>query len=510
MANLRSGTSLAWGTGLALLSAAFVGIVGGGSLWAVGLVTAQPGEVAIVVLGTVTVGVTVLGIAAGVAQAIDPRVIATEPLRTRDASLGHLVLVAAGPAGIGAVGLAIGFIGGWLPRAGGVIAGCIVVAAVVSWLFALLLVSRGVTSLLGLLTVRHPRVGQLVAAGVVLAAYLASQIVPRVVGRIDEGGLERLAGWYRFTPPGQLGLAMTTPATGRAAAHLVVGSIWIPLLAVGTHMAMLRLRTAQPNAASKPTGVQRSWRLIARACGGGARGALAYRTIAVRLRTPREILQTVVGGAIGLSVALGPVIATAGGTASVVLVGGAIQLAVILTSGNSLGVDGPALASEFLAGADGKLVARAKLRATYVVMSPLVLVPVFPAVATQAWHLLPAGLLVAVGAVMSGTGGAVAQSAYAPIALPESDNPFAGGDTGRGCVVGLLTGFSLFVQAMLALPIGFVLVLALLAESTLLTTVVAAASVPVGWAIARLGARLAARRIDALTPELVAEVTPSR
>jgi ABC-2 type transport system permease protein len=232
--------------------------------------------------------------------------------------------------------------------------------------------------------------------------------------------------------------------------------------------------------------------------------------VLVRVRTPREILQIVVGTAVGVGVAVGPVFATSGGTSSVVLIGASIQLTILITAGNTFGLDGPALASELLAGADGRTMARAKARSTLIVGLPLVAIPVVPAALTGGWFLLPAGVLVAAGALLAGTGGAVAQSAYAPIALPDTDNPFASGDTGRGCLVGVLTFTSLVVQALLAAPVGLLLYLALPDMDAPWVTLLAAAAIPVGWAVLATGTWLAARHVDRHGPDLIVAITPSR
>lgn len=508
-ANMRGAPSLAWGTALGMFAAAAVGMIGGGSLWATGRSSDSAQHLAPTAMAGLVFLVAALGVAAGVAQAVDPRVIATEPLRSRDATLGQLVLVATGPAGISAAGLGIGFLGGWTRGFDGL---AIVVLAVVAWLLSMLLVSRGLTAALGLLTVRHPRAGQLVAGFAVLGAYAVSQILPRVAGRLDQGGRERMAGWARWTPPGQLGdaLAKAPDQPAEAWLHLAAGAAWLPILAVATHVAMHRMRTAQPRPDLAVTGEGRFWGVMRSWCGEGPTGAAAFRSIAVRLRSPREILQAVIGTAIGLGVALGPVVATSGGESSVVLVGGAVQLAVLLTAGNSLGADGPALASEILAGLDGKTLATAKARSITIVGLPLLLVPLLPAALTGAWHLVPAGMLVALGAIAAGTGGAIVQSAYAPIALPEADNPFASGDAGRGCLVGVLTGVSLLIQALLALPVGAAIYFLMFRVSTETTTAIAGAAVPFGFFIRHVGIRLAARRIDRFTPELLVEITPAR
>ena len=89
-----------------------------------------------------------------------------------------------------------------------------------------------------------------------------------------------------------------------------------------------------------------------------------------------------------------------------VLVGGAIQLAVLFMSGNSFGSDGPPVTHELLAGAGPSMLARGKARSIAIVAAPLVVIgPVLAAAITREWGYLAAGLVVGVGALLAGTGG---------------------------------------------------------------------------------------------------------
>ena len=78
-----------------------------------------------------------------------------------------------------------------------------------------------------------------------------------------------------------------------------------------------------------------------------------------------------------------------------------------------------------------------KARSIGIVASPLALIgPLLAASITGEWRYLVAGLGVGVGALLAGTGAAVVQSALVPIAMPESDNPFASGESGKGMLAG--------------------------------------------------------------------------
>ena len=86
-----------------------------------------------------------------------------------------------------------------------------------------------------------------------------------------------------------------------------------------------------------------SGRLVRRACGPGAVGALAWRSIVVRFRTPRTALEAFTGAGVGLAAVLVPTLTRDTVGSGAVLVGGAVQLAVLFMSGNSFGSDGPPL-----------------------------------------------------------------------------------------------------------------------------------------------------------------------
>ena len=91
-------------------------------------------------------------------------------------------------------------------------------------------------------------------------------------------------------------------------------------------------------------------------------------------------------------------------------------------------------------------------------MSPIALVgPLIAAAVTAEWQYLPAGLLVGAGGLLAGTGGAIVQSTIVPVAIPESENPFAAGESGRGIMAALLLGGVLIGLALVTLPVALAL-----------------------------------------------------
>ena len=252
-------------------------------------------------------------------------------------------------------------------------------------------------------------------------------------------------------------------------------------------------------------------RVTRRACGAGAAGAVAWRSLVTRVRTPRTALETFTGAGVGMALVLVPALTRDAAGAGAVLIGGAVQLAVLFMAGNSFGSDGPALANELLAGADPHEIVRGKARSIAIVGLPIALLgPTIAAAVTGEWRYLPAGVLVGVGGLLAGTGGAVVQSTLVPIAVPDSDNPLAAGDSGRGCLAGLMLAAVLIVLGVLTLPVALGLLWALDRGSVGLVTLLAVATVGVGWLILRAGQRAATRTWRRSEAEIYAAIVPAR
>ncbi len=274
----------------------------------------------------------------------------------------------------------------------------IVVPTVLAWLATLLLLTRTTTNALGLLSNRYPRSGQVIVGLSGLVFYAAFQVVPMVLGSLDRGDRDHVARVIAFNPVGQLGRALgaADESTAAAAGHLVLGALWIPLLAAAfqstTHALTVSTRRGPSSGAAttSPVSTPSTMRkVVRRACGSGGAGAIAWRSLLTRFRTPRTALETFIGAGIGLAAVLVPTLLRDAPGGGAVLVGGAIQLAVLFMSGNSFGSDGPALTNELLAGAGPSMLARGKARSIAVVASPLVLIgPVLAAAITAEWGYL--------------------------------------------------------------------------------------------------------------------------
>ena len=468
-------------------------------------------DLAVLACSSILLGVLGFGVVAGVAQPVDPRVVAPEPLDDRSRAIGVLSAAAFGPPGLAGVALGAGLTVGMVHRAADV---PIVLLGVSSWLLSLLLVARTATNLLALLLNRFPRAGQLVVGGVGIVFYGSFQLVPALLGDLDDGQRARVADVVAWSPPGQVGRAIGgVDDWPMAIVHLVLGSIWLPALAVAFERSERRLATSIRHhigvaSPTELTGIRRLTRVL---CGAGAVGVIAWRSLLVRFRSPRTALETVTGAAIGLAAVLAPAIFRDDPGSGAVLVGGAVQLAVLFMAGNSFGSDGPGLTHELMTGMGVHDFVAGKLRSIVIVASPLAIAgPVLAAGLTGEWRYLPAGICVGVAGLLAGSGAAVVQSAMVPIAMPETDNPFASGETGKGVVAALLLMSVLTVLAIATIPIALALFWASDRGRVDLVTGFAVVTVLVGWSLARLGRRLAVFRISRREPEFLAAVTPAR
>ncbi len=495
-----------------LVASFVVGIVGALVAFGAGRGTGSSEGFYVVSITAAVLVVMMIGVIAGISQPVDPRVLATEPLTERQLGIGLLAASAAGPPGLAAAMLGVGLFTGAIRDVTSVLP---LAAATLGVLGSLLLLSRTTINLLGLLATRYPRVGQVVVGLSTLVFYAGFQVAPRVAADIDGDGRDRIVGALAWTPTGQLGRAFAATDPLVSLGHAVVGMLWlVPLLFAFTWSAR-RLVTSVRGGNAKRTqvadGRRRLSGLVRAACGSGGVGATAWRGVLSRFRTPRTALETFTASGLGLAVVLVPVLTGGGAGAGAVLAGGAIQFAVLFMAGNSFGSDGPAMANELLTGVDPEVLVHAKARSVLVAAAPLTVIgPLIAATITDRWSHLPAGFLIGVGALLAGTGAAMVQSALVPIAIPESDNPLAGGDSGKGWFAGIVFFAVLAVLGVLTMPIALGLLWAIDVESVVLVTVFAVVSMAAGTAVLRAGVAIAATRWRNHTPELYAAVVPAR
>jgi hypothetical protein len=493
---------------------AFIGVVGAAGLAAAGRTVADPTTLFVLVGVLGALAVAALGTVAGISQPIDPRVLAIEPLTEGERAAGLLTATAVGPPGLAGMAVGAGLVIG---AARGPASLLVVVPAVTVWLLMLLVLARSVTNVLALVVNRAPRFGQVLMGLGGLAFYVILQLAPPAVARLGAERRARLTEVLSWTPMGQLGRSLSSVETslGVAVVHLVVGAAALPvlgLLYVHTTSRLTHSVSRQPNRlVTSPRPGQRGVRaLVRRACGRGPRGAVAWRSIVTRFRTPRTAIETFLGGGIGLAAVLAPALLREEAGSGAVLVGGAVQLAVLFMAGNSFGNDGAAIADELLTGASARTLVWGKARSIAVVAAPVAVIgPLIAASVTGEWRFLLAGLLVGFGGLLAGTGGAIVQSTFVPIAMPDSDNPFAHGESGRGVLSALLLLAVLVALTLFTLPLFLALFWANAFGSVAWVTLFGALTVGVGWGVMRGAIELSARHVSRRGPEFVRAVTPA-
>ncbi|MFK7919746.1 MAG: hypothetical protein AB8G14_16845 [Ilumatobacter sp.] len=510
--SIRQGGAPSIATVVGLAGAVVVGTVGS-VLVAIGARSTSDREAALVLFPVGLVAVVIaLGVIAGVAQPVDPRIISAEPVSDRHLATGLLTTTAAGPPGIATSLLGIGLVAGSVDTLAGALVAVLPLAV---FLATMLLASRTTVNLLGLCVNRFPRSGQVAIGLASLGFYGSFQFVPGAFASLERDDRRAIADVMRFTPPGQVGQAFADAddAPLIALGHAALGALWLPVLAA---LFMLTTRRVLQSSGSSATlgetaeaqGPLR--RLVRRACGSGPVGAIAWRSVRTRMRHPRTALETFIGAGIGLAVVLVPALTRDDVGASAVLVGGAVQLSVLFMAGNSIGSDGPALGSEMMCGVEPDVIVAAKVRSVLVVASPLALIgPLIAAGVTGEWAYLPAGVSVGIAGLLAGAGGAITQSAYVPIAVPESDNPLASGDTGSGLLAALVLAVVLLALAVMTLPFAIAIIWALTQNSPVLVTAFSVATVGAGWLAMQLGRRLASRRWRNGEAELYAAIVPA-
>ena len=510
---LRSDGAQKWAVAVGLIGSVLVGAIAAAILFGAGRTTDDPTTLFVLAAVGITLGVMMVGVIAGLTQPVDPRVLATEPLTQRQLGLGVLAASATGPPGMSAALVGVGTFAGAVRGPGSIVP---VAIAVVALLVTLLLVSRTTVNALGLLSVRFPRAGQLVVGIGSLVFYGGFQIVPRIVGGVGNDERADLAAALRWTPMGQLGqaLGIADDQPFAALGHVALGSLWLIPLALVFAWSTRRLLVSTKRESNRRARTERPHPISAlgrRLCGPGAVGAVAWRGVLVRLRTPRTALEAFTGAGVGLAIVLVPALTVDDVGAGAVLVGGAVQLAVLFVAGNSFGSDGPATAGEILTGVDAGLLVRAKARSVLVVASPIAIVgPLIAAGVSGEWNYLPAGVLVGIGGLFAGAGGAMVQSILVPIAIPESDNPLATGDSNKGWFAAIALAIVIAALATVTLPVALALFWAVNQQSLPLVTLCAVATLGAGVAVLRAGITIATNRWRNDEPGLVASITPAR
>ena len=515
LGGLRGGTQQRIQTVMAVVVSAGLGVVAFALLWGLGRGAGIADDLIVVLLPVVVFGIGLLSASTGVESSIDARHLASEPIGRWTLGVGMLAAAAVGPPTVLSMLAGAGIVAGW--SGGGAVALVVVGLAVLAWWLTLLLFSRTFANLLGALaTGRLQQIAQVAATASALLAWVLVQVLARDTTGWDAERWQTLADWARWTPPGQLGLAIAE-ATDPAAAllHLLAGISWLPLLVWASVVTTHRLALSAPRPGGRSTSRSRDrsrspGRALARILPTSPAGAITARTVRTKFRTPRQAVNTVTALAIGAGVfLLGPLLGN-DVDPRMVIVGGLLHFAVLFDGNNAFGMDGPAIWSEVATGAAGGGRGRGNVMSSVVVRAvPEGVLPRGMAPRTGGWEWVPAGWLVAAGSVLAAAGVAVASATLAPVAMPDSPNPLAAGDTGQGCVAGLMLATCMFVLALVSLPVAAG-IFAASSSSAALAAVVALAAPVVGVLVLWGGTSLATARLRGAEEQLVQKVTPAR
>ena len=501
--------------GLSLLLSIVFGLSAFGVLATLGQRSASADQILIVLLPATVIAMGLLSSAAGVESTIDARHLAAEPLTRSQLGTGLLVSAVVGPPTLLALLAAAGIAVGW---SGTSALGLLILGlAILGWLFTLLLFSRTMANLLGAWTTgRFRQVAQALATISALLVWFIVQVLSRQLASWTSQRWTQLADIAKWTPPGQLALAGVSSAEpAQAAVHLFFGLSWLPLLVWLNMVSTERLALSSPRPGSggrkMRTGFQGLRSGIYSALPNSAVGAIAARTIRTKFRTPRQAVNTITALAIGAGIfVVGPLLDGEIGDPRTVMMGGLLFFAVLFDGNNSFGVDGPALWMEIQAGADARVLARAKALSSLLVMAlPALLLPVGLAAMSGGWKWLPAAWILAAGSLMGAAGVSVGSAALAPVAVPESPNPLAAGDTGQGCLAGLMLSLGLLVLLVASAPVAGAVLYAS-SRSVVLTTAAALLGPVVGLFLLWGGTTAATSRLTGRESELVGHITPAR
>lgn len=449
------------------------------------------------------------GAMVGAEGTIDPRRLAVLPLSNSALSAGTLTAALVGPAGLAGMLLAAGTVAGYVPAGPGAL---IVVAGVVGLATLTVTCARLATNVLGMLAGgRGRRFANLLTASAGLLLAAGAQLISFLMTR-PTGWWENAADAMAWTPTAQLARAVTQAGTspGAATAHLLAGLAVLPVLFV-LHGRTFRLfLVATPGAGAASKRARRQRRPYPRWLPESPAWTVAVRSVRLKLREPRLLTGLVAALALAIGGSLAVVLSSGDGrNPTMVLLGTAAQFAVIFDNQNAFGTDGRALGADLIANGDlSHLVRGKRLAALFSGVPPVVVVPPMVAALTGGWSLVPIGLLLGAGAAVLASGVAMFVSVNAPMAQPESSNPFASADAGQGCLSGLFLGFSLALMGIVTIPPALVIGYFGPGRPALVVALVAV-SLAVDVALGALAERTATRMLTGRADRVLDAVTPT-
>ncbi|MEZ5381851.1 MAG: hypothetical protein R2754_08665 [Microthrixaceae bacterium] len=496
------------GLGVGTMAAAiFAGALGLGL--ALAARTADWPDPVLAVAATMLPVVAVLfGAMVGSEGTIDPRRLAVLPLSNAALSSGVLASALLGPAGLAGVLLCAGVVAGYAPAAPGAI---IVVLAVLGLLAVVVTSARLVTNVLGMLVGgRGQRFANLMTASAGLLLAAAAQSISWLMTQ-PTAWWERTSDSLAWTPTVQLARAVTEAADRPAAAlvHLGLGLLVLPLIFWLHGVTFRRFLIATPGSGPPRKRTRRARAPYPTWLPESPAWAVAVRSVRLKLRMPRLLTGFVAALALGIGGSLA-VVLSAGENRSptLVLLGTAAQFSVIFDNQNCFGTDGRALGADLMANGNlSHLVRGKRIAAMFSGALPALVVPPMVAALTGGWSLMPIGLVLGIGSAALASGVSMFVSVNAPVAQPESSNPFASADAGQGCLSGLFLGISLALLGIVTLPPA--LVIGYLGPGRpLLVAVLVAGALAVDFWLGSVAERSATKLLTNRADKVLTAVTP--
>ena len=509
----RRGAAARIGLVLSWLGAVVVGVAGASVVAATDLT--QGRALRAFTLAAAALGLAVViapAVAMGVSEAIGPEHLKPFPLTRRQQVAGLLTAALIGPAPLSAALALAGVVVGVARATAAALPTVVAFGSVSVYLIGALAASRLPSVLLSrVLSSRRGRVAALALASLLGVAVYGMQFVLRAVHRLSNDALDRLAGVARWLPPGALGRSLGLAALGRtaaAAASLAVGTAGVVVIFGVWSIAMRRQLGLAPTSAvarRNPTAAPLFDGLSA-ALPRSSIGAVAARELRYQVRDPRRRVQALTALVMGLVWPVVNNLQSSQGRDATVLFATAACWLVVFGATNQFGLDGRAAWFD--------LSSTTAPRRLFIGRNLALFVPGFVAAGvacivlaslTGGWSYVPAALAVSAAGTIAGLGGANVASVVAPLPVPEG-NPLKSGNTGQGCVAGLLYGAALALLTALLAPL--VIGIAVERSSPVRCLLVGAAGVPYGvlvwWVLTSIAARALRRRV----PEVIRAIDP--
>lgn len=453
----------------------------------------------------------------GTDETLDPARLQLLPLSRRQLLTG---LTVASAVGVGPVATAIVLVSGFAYVDGP--AGAVIAAAAVAvQLLVCLWAGRALsTALSSALRSRKGRDLATVAAMLVGLGFAGLGQIPNVFVNVLQPGsgaadelvavLDDVAGVIAWTPLGWAGGAIAAAGQGRwlaAIASLVGLAALAVALAWGWQAALARSLTT-PDTAAAPSGADQP---LLPAPAGSRRPGRLGATVAKELRYISRVPQLRMGLVFLALLCVGLIVATAVveplDTRWTVYAPAAVGLMSALQAVNLFGHDRGAVWLLISVGGPYRTDLAGKSLG-HIAASSALLIPVTIVVAalTGAWSHVVAGVVAVLALQLTAHGVGMVASVLAPSPMPQNTSNVWGSASGVGCATAMLQMLAMLIQAGLLAPIlAGVGATALLAPAWLPLALALAAAYAVGVWLG--GAQLAAARLDARAPELVAALS---